>query len=105
MSSDNGDGNNDSDLTWDDIKEVTLDVEGVLEGVQRYPSEAGQEWMKRIINSGVSNPDRWPVAGVHAITMKMLIDGLGQQQLAASDLDDRVAKLEVFLGKSTDDLK
>ena len=78
--SDNGDGKNLEELSWEDFDKVTLDVEHILHRVQEFHGTNGQNAMRRIIESKQGDFDKWPMVLVNAITIKFLFDAVGQLQ-------------------------
>jgi hypothetical protein len=54
--------------------------------------------MTRIIDSGQGDFNKWPVALVHSITMKFILDALGQQQIEIAKLKTQLE--EQLNGKS-----
>ena len=47
--------------------------------------------MTRIIDSGQGDFNKWPVALVHSISMKFILDALGQQQIEITKLKNQLA--------------
>ena len=82
------------ELKPEDFDMVTLDLKSVLDRIQEFHGQNGQECMTRIIDSGQGDFNKWPVALVHAISMKFILDALGQQQMEITKLK---AKLEETL--------
>ena len=74
------------ELKPEDFDMVTLDVKSILDRVQEFHGQNGQESMTRIIDSGQGDFNKWPVALVHSITMKFILDALGQQQIEIAKL-------------------
>jgi hypothetical protein len=70
---------------------VTLDVKSILDRVQEFHGQNGQESMTRIIDSGQGDFNKWPVALVHSISMKFIFDALGQQQIEIAKLKTQLA--------------
>ena len=83
------------ELKPEDVDKVTLDIASILDRVQLFHSENGQECMTRIIDSGQGDFNKWPVALVHSISMKFILDALGQQQI-------EIAKLKTQLEERLD---
>ena len=86
------------ELKPEDVDKVTLDLASILDRVQMFHSENGQECMTRIIDSGQGDFNKWPVALVHSISMKFLLDALGQQQneinKLKTQLEEKLANAE-----------
>ena len=78
------------ELKPEDVHKVTLDIASILDRVQLFHSENGQECMTRIIDSGQGDFNKWPVALVHSISMKFILDALGQQQIEIAKLKTRL---------------
>ena len=78
------------ELKPEDVDKVTLDIASILDRVQLFHSENGQECMTRIIDSGQGDFNKWPVALVHSISMKFIVDALGQQQIEIAKLKTRL---------------
>ena len=78
------------ELKPEDVDKVTLDIASILDRVQLFHSENGQECMTRIIDSGQGDFNKWPVALVHSISMKFILDALGQQQIEITKLKTRL---------------
>lgn len=78
------------ELKPEDVDKVTLDIASILDRVQLFHSENGQECMTRIIDSGQGDFNKWPVALVHSISMKFILDALGQQQIEIAKLKTRL---------------
>ena len=83
------------ELKPEDVDKVTLDIASILDRVQEFHSQNGQECMTRIIDSGQGDFNKWPVALVHSISMKFILDALGQQQI-------EIAKLKTQLEERLD---
>ena len=82
------------ELKPEDVDKVTLDLASILDRVQMFHSENGQECMTRIIDSGQGDFNKWPIALVHSISMKFLLDALGQQQIEINKLKEKLANAE-----------
>jgi hypothetical protein len=86
------------ELKPEDVDKVTLDLASILDRVQMFHSENGQECMTRIIDSGQGDFNKWPIALVHSISMKFILDALGQQQneinKLKTQLEDKLANAE-----------
>jgi hypothetical protein len=46
--------------------------------------------MTRIVDSGQGDFNKWPIALVHSISMKFILDALGQQQIEIAKLKDKL---------------
>jgi len=77
----------------EDFDMVTLDVKSILDRVQEFHGQNGQESMTRIIDSGQGDFNKWPVALVHSISMKFIFDALGQQQIEIAKLKTQLEEL------------
>jgi hypothetical protein len=86
------------ELKPEDFDLVKLTIESILDRVQEFHSQNGQESMTRIIDSGQGDFNKWPVALVHSITMKFILDALGQQQIEIAKLKTQLE--ERLNGKS-----
>jgi len=86
------------ELKPEDVDKVTLDLASILDRVQMFHSENGQECMTRIIDSGQGDFNKWPVALVHSISMKFILDAIGQQQneinKLKTQLEEKLANAE-----------
>ena len=86
------------ELKPEDVDKVTLDLASILDRVQMFHSENGQECMTRIIDSGQGDFNKWPIALVHSISMKFILDAIGQQQneinKLKTQLEDKLANAE-----------
>jgi hypothetical protein len=86
------------ELKPEDVDKVTLDLASILDRVQMFHSENGQECMTRIIDSGQGDFNKWPVALVHSISMKFILDAIGQQQIEINklktQLEEKLANAE-----------
>lgn len=86
------------ELKPEDVDKVTLDLASILDRVQMFHSENGQECMTRIIDSGQGDFNKWPIALVHSISMKFILDAIGQQQneinKLKTQLEEKLANAE-----------
>ena len=81
------------ELKPEDFDMVTLDLKSVLDRIQEFHGQNGQECMTRIIDSGQGDFNKWPVALVHAVSMKFILDALGQQQIEITKLKTQLEEL------------
>jgi hypothetical protein len=51
--------------------------------------------MTRIVDSGQGDFNKWPIALVHSISMKFILDALGQQQIEIAKLKDKLGEKDV----------
>jgi len=86
------------ELKPEDIDKIKLDIPSILDRVQMFHSQNGQECMTRIIDSGQGDFNKWPIALVHSISMKFILDALGQQQIEINklktQLEEKLANAE-----------
>ena len=81
------------ELKPEDVDKVILDIPSILDRVQLFHGQNGQECMTRIIDSGQGDFNKWPVALVHAVSMKFILDALGQQQMEITKLKTQLEEL------------
>ncbi len=97
MDEDNKDEDNKSvdELKPEDFDMVELSLESILDRIQEFHSQNGQECMTRIVDSGQGDFNKWPIALVHSISMKFILDALGQQQIEIAKLKDKLGEKDV----------
>ena len=83
------------ELKPEDFDMVELSLESILDRIQEFHSQNGQECMTRIVDSGQGDFNKWAIALVHSISMKFILDALGQQQIEISKLKDKLGEKDV----------
>jgi hypothetical protein len=78
------------ELKAEEFDRITLDLASILDRIQLFHSQNGQESMNRIIDSGQGDFNKWPIALVHSVSMKFIIDALGQLQLEIKKIKDEI---------------
>jgi|TARA_Y100000296_G_C5161430_1_gene252094 hypothetical protein len=90
---------------WTELQTTELDVDSILKTIVEWQDGNGGEAMERLIESKITEHDKWPVALVHSISMRYLFDLIGRLQQSVTRLQVEVSELRGDNSKLIDDGK